>query len=229
MQLGGDACGCSDGASRTLVPLDFGCSAQSFQQAVQAEDVRIQTSGAIGDQWVDLPVVQQLQAVELLYVRSSAQVRLRIGAAPATLTGSGGTFPTGFAGAETFNVTIDGVAVAVTFQAGDQTAAQVAARINAAAALAGLASPRVTVSTTTGQLAISGVLTGAQGSVAVTGGTGRTQIGFAGTPSDVGDGADVDVQGVYLNQFPRSPNAPLRIQASGIATMDIIAAGRATA
>ena len=54
----------------------------------------------------------------------------------ARVEGSGGTFPTGFAGGETLELAVDGAAsFTTTFTAGAQTAAQAAAEINAAAAL----------------------------------------------------------------------------------------------
>lgn len=38
-----------------------------------------------------------------------------------------------------------------------------------------------------------------------------------------------DIEGLQIYQFARSPNAPSAIEASGVATLDIIAAGRASA
>jgi hypothetical protein len=45
-------------------------------------------------------------------------------------TGSGGTYPTGFVGGETFPITIEGKFYNIVFAAGDQSLAQVVARIN---------------------------------------------------------------------------------------------------
>ena len=101
---------------------------------------------------------------------------------------------------------------------------RVAQRINAAAALAGLATPRAVVQTS-GQLAVSGVATGSQGSVDVTGGTGRATLGLAlGSVSGLGE--DLNVYGSMLCEFPTYPDAPSRIQVSGTATLDVVAAGR---
>lgn len=233
VQVGAGACGSAPVVSgcpsiaQLLLTLAARCGAVYPTVIPLPEQLSINT-GTPGTTFVDLDALAQLTSVEMLYLTANQPIKVRIGAAEAVLVGSGGAFPTLFAGGEGFNVTIDGVAVAVTFQAGDQTAAQCAARINAACALAGLATPRATVATS-GQLQISGVLTGAQGSVVVTGGTGRTALGFAGTPSAVGAGADVPLWGTMLIEFPQ-PGAvvapPTRIQVSGVALLSGVAAGR---
>lgn len=228
LSIGGDDCGCaSDGENVTRRSLALRCS--QYYQAAQSTDVpvRVATLGAIGSAWVDMPCTGGLISIEFLMLKSTQPVRVRIGAAPAKVTGSGGVFPTGFVGAETLTLTIDGVAVSVAFLSGDQTAAQVAARINAAAALAGLTAPRCVVASS-GQLEISGVLTGTQGSVNITGGTGRATLGLA-TGIVYGSGADHDVYGLFVNEFPSYPDAPSRIQISGQATISVVAAGRTAA
>lgn len=191
--------------------------------------LRIETAGAIGAAWEDLDVLDDLVAVELLYLRSSAPIRARIGAAAAAVEGVAGTFPTGFGGGETLLLTIDALPqFTTTFDVADQSAAQVAARINAAAALAGHPTPRASV-LSTGQLRIEGVATGKEGSVAVGGGTGAATLGLTGLTA-VGSGADVDIKGTFLCEFPRyQEGAPQRVQLSGVATVKVFAAGRTTA
>ena len=226
LEVGGDACVSSCGGDdRLIYSLALKCGTAIYQSVVAVpKDLQIQTAGVIGSAFVDLDVLEDLLAIELLYLKSNAPMVVRVGAGPAVLTGTSGVFPTGFVGGETFNVTIDGVPVAVTFLVGDQTAAQVVARINAAAALAGLATPRATV-LSSGQIQITGILTGPQGTLAVTSGTGATQIGFAGTPSAVGTGADVQIYGTLLLEFNAS-TAPARVQVSGVGSLKILAAGR---
>ncbi len=227
LEVGLDPC-CSTGCGaqdRSTKSLQLRCATQSYQSIVETgAPLRIQTPGAVGSEFVDLDVLETLTAIEFLFVKTDAPIELRIGAVAAIVTGSGGTFPTAFAGGETLTLTIDGVAVSVAFLVGDQTAAQVAARINAACALAGLPTPRASVASS-GQLAISGVETGSDGAVVVTGGTGAATLGLTGA-SALGSGADVPVWGTFLVEFGNYPNVPSRIQISGIANVSLVAAGR---
>jgi hypothetical protein len=232
LEVGGGACASSCGsADRSLRSLALRCSTgQVFQTLVEtAAPIRIATAGAVGASFVDLDLLGDLTSIEFLYMRSDAPILVRIGAAEPVLTGSAGTFPTLFAGGETLNLNFNGVAVSVAFLVTDQTAVQCAARINAACALAGLATPRASV-LTTGQIQILGLGTGAASTLDVTGGTGAATLGFAGTPSDTGEGADVPLHGTLLIEFPQagttSPPPPSRVQVSGVAGIQIVAAGR---
>lgn len=235
LEVGGGACAssCGGGADRSVKTLALRCSTgQVFQTVVEtAAPLRISTAGAVGAAFVDLDLLGDLVAIEFLMLRSDAAIMARIGAAEPELTGSGGVFPTLFAGGETLLLSFNGAAVTVTFLVGDQTAAQCVARINAACALAGLATPRASV-LTTGQIEIVGIGTGAESTLAVTGGTGATALGFAGTPDDIGEGADVPVNGLYLSEFPQAgttnPAPPGRVQLSGVAGVTIVAAGRSS-
>lgn len=227
LQVGGDACASSCGGADSLIyQLGLRCGTSQFQSVVAVpKDLQIQTPGLPGDAFVDLDVLEDLTAIELLYLKSNNALIVRIGAGPAIITGVGGTFPTLFAGSETLNLTLDGVPFVTTFTAGDQTAAQCAARINAAAALAGIATPRAIV-TSSGQLQISGILTGEDGSLAVTGGSGAATLGLTGLTA-VGTGADVRINGTLLLEFDQQA-APARVQVSGNATLRLLAAGRSS-
>lgn len=232
LEFGAGSCAssCASG-DRTTKTLAFACGCgRTFQSAVETPvPLQIQTLGVVGAAWDDLDVLGDLTAIEFLFARSSAGMLLRIGASQAILTAVGGLYPTTFVGAETLNVTIDGVAVAVVFQAGDQTAAQCAARINAACALAGLATPRATVRTD-GQLQIDGVLTGTDHAVVVTGGTGAARLGLAGLSAE-GAGSDIPLNGVLVIEFGTkntTPAPPARIQVSGVGTLSLVAAGTTT-
>lgn len=92
-----------------------------------------------------------------------------------SVIGVAGTFPTLFVGGETLTFNVDGVAVAVVFAVGDQTAAQVAAAIDAAIA----ATPNAAGSSADdgGEVRISGTKTD-NGNVTITGGTALAVLGF---------------------------------------------------
>lgn len=227
LDVGGDQCstGCGSG-DRTTRGLAFQCSSAYFQGAFSTDiPVQIATLGQIGAAWLDLPSTRSLLSIELLSLKTNQPVRLRIGAAPAVVTGVGGTFPTLFGGGETLTFDVDGQAVSVAFLIGDQSAAQVAARINAACALLALPTPVATVNTS-GQLALSGLLTGVQGDVNITGGSGRATLGLA-LGKVLGGGSDVDVFDIFLLRTPQ-PSAITRVQISGVATIEVLAAGRTT-
>ena len=226
LEVGGDSCASSCGSGdRSIKSINFGCNPLFFQTIVEtAAPITVLTQGAVGDQFVDLELLDQLTGIEFLYMNSNAPVILRIGAAPAVVTGVGGTFPTTFAGGETLTFTVDLVAVSAVFTSGAQTALQVAAQINAACALVGLPTPMAAVAAS-GQLTITGVKTGKQGSVVITGGSGAATLGLSGL-SAVGGGADVGTYGIYINQFLKAPSSPARIQISGNAQITVLAAGR---
>lgn len=227
LEVGGDcAAACSGAGDRTIRRLALRCCPALYQSVVDTPvPLQIITPGLPGAAFVDLDVLDSLAAIEFLYARTNSKFCLRIGAAEAVLTGVGATFPTGFLGGETLLLTIDAVPVTVTFLVGDQTAAACVARINADCALAGLPTPRATV-TTSGQIAIRGTQTGTSAVVSVTGGTGAVALGFPGTPSANGAGADVFVYGTLLQEFPSFPDAPTRIQVSGQGSISVVAAGR---
>lgn len=223
------ACG-SGSADRHVQSLSLGeCGGQIYETAVQTPaKISVATAGVIGQNFTDLDILLQLSSVEFLAAESDNDLIFRVGAGVATLLGTGGTFPTAFAGGETLLLDFDGTAVSVAFLIGDQSAAQCVARINAACALAGLATPRAAVATS-GQIEITGLVTGTAAEVSVTGGTGATTLGFAGTPSANGTGNDVRINGLLLMQFSRYPNAPTRIMVSGTAGLELTAAGKSAA
>jgi hypothetical protein len=100
----------------------------------------------------------------------------------ATLLGSGGTFPTAFSGGQAFSFAIDGVTVSGTFTSGDQTAAQCAARMNAAAMIAGFAYVPFVVEG--GQIRVNGSDASSAGEVEVL--TINATIGFSALTTDSG-------------------------------------------
>lgn len=220
--------GCASSVATMMRVIAARCGA--FYQSVVAspEPIRIATLGNPGAAWADLNALDDLTSIEFFYITSDQPILVRIGAEIPTLIGVGGIFPTGFVGAETLNIDFDGLVVAVVFLIGDQSAAQVVARINAACALAGLPTPRAVVSTS-GQIQIDGINTGTNSTLKVPSGTGAAAIGFGAFPSDSGAGADVPLWGTMLIEFPSTGGLippPARIQVSGTANVSVVAAGR---
>jgi len=205
-----------------------------YYQAVVSSQVDLETSGAVGAAFEPLDAVDDLTRVELIYLRSTAEVMLRLYALPATALAVAGAFPTGFGGGETLVCTIDGVVVTTTFDVADQTALQCAARINAAMALAGIATPRVTV--VAGQLYLTGVSTkvesGGVGQLSFTTTPGSTQLGLAtATSPTIADaqGQDIAINGLALLEFPTTgANLLTSVEISGQATVEVLIAGRSS-
>jgi hypothetical protein len=208
-------------------------SGQRFFQKESHDETEIATSGAVGAVFEDLDVLDGFSEIDLLFLRSSAQVALRLYALPAVMQAVAGVFPTLFGGGETVTITVDGSAVVVTFEVGDQSALQCAARINSAMALAGLATPRASV--VSGQLRLEGVATkvasGGAGQITVAAGAPATQLGLASGSSPVvtdAQGQDVTVSGLCMMEFPNTGSRLLtKVQVSGQASLDVLAAGRA--
>lgn len=238
----GEGCGgCSGDMSSTPLALGGasscgGCaSALSYDHAVEFSTA-IATAGAVGSAWVDLPPLDQFTAIEFLKVTSSARVRFRTNPSRPTMTGSA-PLPAGgvVAGAATITVTNSTgtqYTATVNFTAGQNTPALVVAAINAALAGAGAPFPP------------DGQIARLSGSTLVLVSPGIGPSAFitldAGAPVDLGLGAALvtvtgtastlpDTEGLAVIQFPRSPYAPTKIQVSGVATLDIVAAGRVTA
>lgn len=225
LEVGGEGCASScGGADRTIYQLALRCATQFYQSVVEAPvGIRIQTTGLPGAEFVDLEILGDLEHIEFLYLKTDQPIVVRTYAEVAEVEGSGAAFGTVLNG-ETLTLEIDGVAVSVEFVVpGDTTGAAIVARINAACALAGLATPRCEL-TSGGQLKITGILTGPEGSVEITGGTAAAKVGLSGL-SDVGSGSDEWVYGTKLVEFDPQ-NAPSRVQVSGVGSIKLLAAGR---
>lgn len=216
----GSCCG-SDGGGQKIQPLSFGCP-NAIYQGIASTDcpVLIATPGAAGDAFVECPATQDLDTIQLLFVKATQPVVVRIGADAADLLGSAGSFPTGFVGGETFTVKVDGVTVAITFTSGAQSAAQVAVQINQAAVAAGLSFLPAYVQTN-GQIGLRGLATGSDGSLQVT--VANATIGFPSLTTVAGDGSDVTGRTLLLEFDTNDP--PGRIQISGNARVEVLAAG----
>jgi hypothetical protein len=225
LTVGGPGCGCSGGSSPTkTLSLSGACLGESYA-AISGTDcpTLIQTIGIPGAVWQDLPALNGLRNIRFLYVAAKAPMLLRIGATVATLLGSGVSFPVTLAGGEVFAFTVDGVAVSTTFSSGSKTAAAIVTAINQAAVGAGLSFFPASVDTL-GQVRLSGLKTGKDGSVVIT--TALAAIGFAAVASAVGGGADLSVNGTQLLQFAED-GAPTRVQISGHGWVEVLAGGAA--
>lgn len=217
-------CGCGDEGSTTVQALALSC-AQAYGGAVVFTSVPLSISSPSA--FVDLPLLEQLSAVEFLFAKFSSPVVLRFYAEVAELLGDGATFPTGFSGGETLDVQVDAYPeFTTTFLIGDQSAAQVAARINAAAVVAGYPFMPASVGDG-GQVLLSGQKTGAEGVAQVTGGSAQSDLGFEADVNDVahGSGSDVNVNGLFLAELDKQ-NPPTRVQVKGSASaVTLMAAG----
>lgn len=130
----------------------------------------------------------------IVYLEGNGDFRVTFGGVAgiaATLLGAGATYP----GSGTLVFNLDGTAVSVVFQAGDLTVAAYVARINAACALAGLATPRAV--NESGQIRLNGIDASANGEIEIT-----TALATAGFPTTT------TVNGV--NPIPGS--SPIEVQ-----------------
>lgn len=109
-------------------------------------------------------------------VDGAAAVVGTFSAAVGSILGSGGTYPTGFVGGETLEVSIDGGPTQViVFDVADQTLAQVVDRINAATASS-------IASDNGGELQLDSRIRGFAGSIEVVGGTALAILGLPAAP-----------------------------------------------
>ncbi len=132
------------------------------------------------------------------YVRQALEYPHNIRGTRATVEGDG-TYPTGFVGGETLTMTINGIAVVVTFVAGDTTIVKVVLRIAAAMTAAGVGSV-VSASAET-VVAISSPTNGSSATVVVTGGTGAATLGLTDATAT---GIDTDIVSGLLSYVASS-------------------------
>jgi hypothetical protein len=126
---------------------------------------------------VDMGDVAQAR---LIYIESNLEIEVTFGGALATgaiVDGSGGTYPTGFAGGETLNLVVDnGGLVSCSFDAADQSLAQVINRINSCLALNGQAP---VASDSGGELRLASTTTGTGSEIDIQSGTGLAILGHS--------------------------------------------------
>ncbi len=116
----------------------------------------------------------------LIYIESDLEIEVTFGGAAATaaiVDGAAGTYPTGFAGGETLNLEVDnGGLVSCSFDALDQTLAQVVNRINSCLALNGQAP---VASDNGGELRLASTITGSTSEIDIQSGTGLAILGHS--------------------------------------------------
>ncbi len=235
--VGGDCGGC--GGDSTVVELGLaggggcGCSSLSYESVVSKKGIAVATIGAIGAKWADIHVLGDFTAIELLFVETTAKVRFRFNPTRPELVGtldlpSGGIV----AGAMTLTVTDEtGVqyTATVTFSGATNTPELVVSAINAALGALGAPQPPDGPVARLNLLKLELVSPGIGPDAFVELAAGAPSTLGLGTAlvRDTGE-ADVTpvVYGTQLMQFPRSPDAPAQIQVSGVASLNIVAAGR---
>ena len=103
---------------------------------------------------------------------------------PATVIGSGGSFPTGFSGGETLIMDIDGQSTTTTFTVGAQTIGQVIAEIVAQLSVDGIVASVVDEG---GEIRITGAVASSEGEIVIrNNGTAQGTLGLSGL-SDAGE------------------------------------------
>lgn len=138
----------------------------------------------------------------------------------ARISGIAGTFPTLFTGGESFEVSVDDAVLPIVLMtAAEQTAQNVADRINAVTALP-------IASVVGGQLVIDSVIKGTAGRVKILGGTALSTLGFSATPvQDVWTWTVANAQiGAYKIRVARYVNGVLTNVDGDYASLDAIEA-----
>ena len=240
IQLSGDltisAGGCAvPGADAILLGIGApGCPGQVFYETcLRSGQQQINTGAVLGNQFVDLDCLDGLTGIELLYIRSTAPVQLRID-------------PTRPEVASLVAVPAIGLAagvLAVTVRAEDATEYSAAVDFSTTPA----ANAAAVANALNGALGAVGAVTppdgpivriGAGGALTVTapgiGPLSRATLTDAGTilgGTVTADGTSTDEEpfsGLLVKEFRRAPNAPTKIQISGQASIDVMGAGRSS-
>ncbi|HLU48921.1 MAG TPA: hypothetical protein VK116_12590, partial [Planctomycetota bacterium] len=193
----GDSCSGSNGSLGNQCALGFGlgvsgCNGgRSYPRVIQSS-FRVETLAGVFDR---LESLDEFSAIELLFLRTSSDAKVRINARAAFAQAAGGSYPTGFTGGETLDIERDGVTIPVVFTSGAQLAANVVTEINVAAAQLGLETPIATL--VNGQIRISGKATKLDpfsgiGVVQVSG-SAAAQLGFTSPDAILEPAAGVDL------------------------------------
>ncbi len=214
----GGCSSCSRSSATAAAPFELAFRNCAERYAVvRSGDAQVQTSPA---EFQPLPVADSFEAIELLALRTSGPVKVRLGGQPARVTTSS-VFPlVALAGAE-LDFGVDGIPVGVVFETGDDTPVEVARRINAAAALVGV--PFQPAYVASGQVVIEGQKTGSLGTLTDFHGAAAALLGLM-VPDQVGEGAELAVDGLVLLQFQRTQGVQ-RIEVCGSASVSVLAAG----
>ena len=214
---------CGPDSGTLTVPLTLSCQNQNYEQVVSTNESFYFASPVL---FKSFGILGQLGQIWLLSIQTNAPLTMRVNPLAAILAGVGGVFPTLFAGGETLTFSVDGTApLTVTFEGADQSAQQVATRINSAWVLAnraGLPASFVGLSA----VVLTSSTSGPESTVVVTGGSAQARLGF-GAPHDSASGSanDVEIAGTFVCEFNRT-SAPVSVQFRGVASsVSVLAAG----
>lgn len=218
--VGCDPCG---GAGTKVVTLTGDCGASKVYQCVVSTDGFCALSSPT--LFVDIGILSGLSVIELIVLKTTGGAfEVRVDATVASVLMDNAVPTPSFVGGETLIMAVDlQPAVTTTFTSAATTAQLVANEINGAFTLLGQSAP-ARVDATSGKVAIESVNTGIDALVDIQSGTGLVALGLTAGQT-TGGGADTDVQGLWLQQFPPSPNAPARIQIRGVGSIEVLAAG----
>lgn len=216
---GGCSSSCSRSGSSAAAPFELLFRNGSEQYTVcRSGDAQIQTPAL---EYVDLPVTTDFTAIELLSLRTSGPVLVRFDGAPARVVTSA-VFPHAALVDETLTFAADGYTLSATFAIGEDTPAEVARRINAAAALAGV--PFMPARELNGQVEIHGDKSGPLGALSAFTGSAAPLLGLAGYAATNGTGQVLELDGLVVLQFKRTQGVR-RVEISGSASVSVLAAG----
>lgn len=200
------------GSEATTIAKDALATTHDF---VDPSPAIVSTAGAVGAAFVELR--HQCGEVARCFASfpASTNAVVRFGGTPATVTGSSTSAPT-FSGGEDLDIEVDGSVVNVAFEAGDNTMALAAKRIN-------YELNAQVASVVGGALVLTGTKTGDAGAAArgwshglidIQGGTALADLGLS-VGKTYGAGFDARVgAGPFAQTFPAA-EMPTRIEVSG--------------
>lgn len=215
--VGNGVCGsCDDAGSSKTVGLGFQCPSLQFASILSSDSPIAFSSPLV---FADLALLQGFSDIGFILMQTAGQeLEVRINPLPAiVLTANSEPFA-GLSGLDLVTAVDGQAAVTTTFSVATD-AATLANEINAAAALLGQAPPATVVD---GQIQISGVLTGPEGSVDIQSGTALTALGLS-VGVTLGSGEDILSGEIWMQKF--GLNSVQRIQFRGTASLSILAAG----
>lgn len=197
--------------------LGFQCPSLQFASIVST-DSPIAFSSTV---YADLALLLSFSEIGFIVMQTQGQdIDVRLNPLPATVLTSNSEPYAGLSGLDLVTA-VDGQAAVTTVFSIATDAATLANEINAAAALLGQAPPASVVS---GQIQISGVLTGPEGSVDIQSGTALAALGLSVGVS-LGSGEDIQSGEIWMQKFASTPNGIKRIQFRGTANLSILVAG----
>lgn len=206
---------------------------RSFQDVRSRSTYQLATAGAIGAAFVQLDTPAIIE--QLLLMSAGAEIAVRLNGGVASVTGSSAALFGTIAASDAFTLGVDSVDHAIVFQAGDTTAAKIAARINS------IVGAIVATVTAAGLLKLAGARTGdaeakatasmAYGEIALTDGVGAplAKLGLVDGVTN-GSGNDLRFTGRFGPIEPPTSGVGLlsKVELSGSGEVVTHVAGRAS-